>query len=164
MPGGSNLSLLSTFVRGRRRDRETPGFTARLALNFPAVGDAIEQETLGFTAGGFLYETRIPGRETAPERYSVAKLIERHGDAKLTDLLRVLAACPRERSTGIHDRCKASTASCCRERRLARKSRRTARKNKAQRAVYVSAPFARGQLANVPAPARRLISAAAAIP
>jgi hypothetical protein len=41
------------------------------------------------------------------ERYSVAELIEQHGDAKLTDLLQVLAACPKERSTGIHDRCKA---------------------------------------------------------
>jgi hypothetical protein len=62
MPGGSNLTSLSTFLGSKRRDRETPGFTARLALNFPAVGDAIEQETLGFTAGGFLHETQIPGR------------------------------------------------------------------------------------------------------
>ena len=29
-------------------------------------------------------------------RYSVAKLIEQHGDAKLTDLLQELAACPAE--------------------------------------------------------------------
>ena len=40
-------------------------------------------------------------------RYSVAKLTEQHGDAKLTDLLLTLAACPKARSAGIHDRCKA---------------------------------------------------------
>jgi len=40
-------------------------------------------------------------------RYSVAKLIEEHGDAKLTDLLVTLAACPKARSMSIHDRCKA---------------------------------------------------------
>jgi hypothetical protein len=41
--------------------------------------------------------------------YSVAKLLnlEQHGDAKLTDLLQVLAACPKARSASIHDRCKA---------------------------------------------------------
>jgi hypothetical protein len=31
-------------------------------------------------------------------RYSVAKLTEQHGDAKLTDLLQALAACPKTRS------------------------------------------------------------------
>jgi hypothetical protein len=40
-------------------------------------------------------------------RYSVAKLIETHGDAKLTDLLVTLADCPKARSISIHDRCKA---------------------------------------------------------
>jgi hypothetical protein len=30
-----------------------------------------------------------------PGRYSVAKLMEQHGDAKLTDLLQELAACPK---------------------------------------------------------------------
>jgi hypothetical protein len=40
-------------------------------------------------------------------RYSVAKLMEQHGDAKLTDLLQELAACPKARSASIHDRCKA---------------------------------------------------------
>jgi hypothetical protein len=40
-------------------------------------------------------------------RYSVAKLMEQHGDAKLTDLLLTLAACPKARSASIHDRCKA---------------------------------------------------------
>jgi hypothetical protein len=43
----------------------------------------------------------------AGARYSVAKLMEQHGDAKLTDLLQELAACPKARSAGIHDRCKA---------------------------------------------------------
>jgi hypothetical protein len=40
-------------------------------------------------------------------RYSVARLIEQHGDAKLTDLLVRLASCPKARSVSIHDRCKA---------------------------------------------------------
>jgi hypothetical protein len=40
-------------------------------------------------------------------RYNVAKLIETHGDAKLTDLLVALADCPKARSVSIHDRCKA---------------------------------------------------------
>jgi hypothetical protein len=30
-----------------------------------------------------------------------------HGDAKLTDLLPTLAACPKASSVSIHDRCKA---------------------------------------------------------
>jgi hypothetical protein len=34
-------------------------------------------------------------------RYSVAKLMEQHGDAKLTDLLVTLAACPKARSMSI---------------------------------------------------------------
>ena len=37
----------------------------------------------------------------------MAKLMEQHGDAKLTDLLQELAACPKARSASIHDRCKA---------------------------------------------------------
>jgi hypothetical protein len=40
-------------------------------------------------------------------RYDVAKLIEQHGDAKLTDLLPALVECPKARSASIHDRCKA---------------------------------------------------------
>jgi hypothetical protein len=31
--------------------------------------------------------------------------MERHGDAKLTDLLQTLANCPKGRSASIHDRC-----------------------------------------------------------
>ena len=37
----------------------------------------------------------------------MSKLLERHGDVKLTDLLLALAACPKARSASIHDRCKA---------------------------------------------------------
>jgi hypothetical protein len=37
----------------------------------------------------------------------VERLIAVHGDAKLTDLLRALADCPKARSMSIHDRCKA---------------------------------------------------------
>jgi hypothetical protein len=40
-------------------------------------------------------------------RYSVAALMEQHGDAKLTDLLLTLANCQKARSASIHDRCKA---------------------------------------------------------
>jgi hypothetical protein len=41
-------------------------------------------------------------------RYAVARLLEEHGDAKLTDLLQVLADCPRARSASIYDRCRAA--------------------------------------------------------
>jgi len=40
-------------------------------------------------------------------RYNVAKLMEQHGDAKLTDLLHALAGCPKAHSVSVHDRCKA---------------------------------------------------------
>ena len=39
--------------------------------------------------------------------YNVARLMEQHGDAKLTDLLQTLANCPKARSASIHDRCRA---------------------------------------------------------
>ena len=39
--------------------------------------------------------------------YKVARLMEQHGDAKLTDLLQTLAECQKARSASIHDRCKA---------------------------------------------------------
>ena len=39
--------------------------------------------------------------------YNVARLMERHGDAKMTDLLQTLANCPKARSTNIRDRCRA---------------------------------------------------------
>jgi hypothetical protein len=40
-------------------------------------------------------------------QYNVERLMAEHGDAKLTDLLRTLADCPKTRSASIHDRCKA---------------------------------------------------------
>ena len=40
-------------------------------------------------------------------RYAVARLIEKYGDAKLPELLHVLADCPKARSVSVHDRCKA---------------------------------------------------------
>jgi hypothetical protein len=40
-------------------------------------------------------------------RYSVARLIERHGYMRLPDLLATLANCAKARSVSIHDRCKA---------------------------------------------------------
>jgi hypothetical protein len=39
--------------------------------------------------------------------YNVARLIEQHGDAKLTDLLEALVKCSKARSVSVHDRCKA---------------------------------------------------------
>ena len=39
--------------------------------------------------------------------YNVARLMELHGDAKLTDLLQTIANCPKARSAAIHDRCRA---------------------------------------------------------
>ena len=38
--------------------------------------------------------------------YKVERLMERHGDAKLTDLLQMLANCPKARSVSVHERCK----------------------------------------------------------
>jgi hypothetical protein len=40
-------------------------------------------------------------------RYNVAKLMDQHGDAKLTDLLPILTECPKASSANVHDRCKA---------------------------------------------------------
>jgi hypothetical protein len=41
------------------------------------------------------------------ETDNIARLMERHGDAKLTDLLQTLADCPKAKSASIHDRCRA---------------------------------------------------------
>jgi hypothetical protein len=40
-------------------------------------------------------------------RYNVAKLMDQHGDAKLTDLLPILTECQKASSANVHDRCKA---------------------------------------------------------
>lgn len=40
-------------------------------------------------------------------RYVVARLIDEHGDPKLTDLLLTLADCPKTRTVSINDRCRA---------------------------------------------------------
>jgi len=40
-------------------------------------------------------------------RYAVARLLEAHGDARLTDLLATLATCPKAQSTSVYDRCRA---------------------------------------------------------
>jgi hypothetical protein len=39
-------------------------------------------------------------------RYTVAKLIEQYGDAKLPDLRHVLANCPKAKSHSVYDQCK----------------------------------------------------------
>jgi hypothetical protein len=39
-------------------------------------------------------------------RYAVTRLLKKHGDARLTDLLQTLANCPKARSQSIHDRCR----------------------------------------------------------
>jgi hypothetical protein len=41
------------------------------------------------------------------ESYVVAKLIDKHGDAKLIDLLLTVADCQKACSASIHDGCKA---------------------------------------------------------
>jgi hypothetical protein len=46
-------------------------------------------------------------------RYAVARLLEKHGDARLTDLLGVLATCPEASSTSVYDRCKAIYGCSC---------------------------------------------------
>jgi hypothetical protein len=40
-------------------------------------------------------------------RYNVAKLMEQYGDARLPELLYLLADCPKARSQSVYDRCKA---------------------------------------------------------
>jgi len=40
-------------------------------------------------------------------RYAVARLIQEHGDSKLTELLVTLANCPKARSARMYDRCNA---------------------------------------------------------
>jgi hypothetical protein len=40
------------------------------------------------------------------DRYNVARLMEQYGDAKLAELLYVLADCPKARSQSVYDRCK----------------------------------------------------------
>ena len=39
-------------------------------------------------------------------RYSMGRLVEEHGNAKLTELLVTLANCPKARSASLYDRCK----------------------------------------------------------
>ena len=41
-------------------------------------------------------------------RYKVERLMAEHEDAMLTDLLTILADCPKARSMSVHDRCKAA--------------------------------------------------------
>jgi hypothetical protein len=40
-------------------------------------------------------------------RYNVARLMSKHGDAKILYLLAELTKCPKVQSTDIYDRCKA---------------------------------------------------------
>jgi hypothetical protein len=40
-------------------------------------------------------------------RYNVAKLMEQYGDARLPELLDVLADCPKAKAASVYDRCKA---------------------------------------------------------
>jgi hypothetical protein len=40
-------------------------------------------------------------------RYNVARLIAKHGDAKILFVLPAIANCPKSRSTNIYERCKA---------------------------------------------------------
>ena len=40
-------------------------------------------------------------------RYAIARIIQEHGDAKLTELLVTLAHCAKARSAHMYDRCEA---------------------------------------------------------
>ena len=40
-------------------------------------------------------------------RYTIAKLMQQYGDARLPELLDVFADCPKARSQSVYDRCKA---------------------------------------------------------
>ena len=40
-------------------------------------------------------------------RYAIAKLMEQYGEAKLPELLYILADCPKAEATSVYDRCKA---------------------------------------------------------
>ena len=46
---------------------------------------------------------RVRAAGAGPNTYNVARLMERHGDAKLTDLLQTLANCPKVRAASIHE-------------------------------------------------------------
>src|ERR1700722_13193759 len=45
-------------------------------------------------------------------RYAAARLIQEHGDSKLTELLVTLANCPKARSARMYDRCNAVRGAC----------------------------------------------------
>jgi hypothetical protein len=40
-------------------------------------------------------------------RYNIVKLMEQYGDAKLPELLYILADCPKAKAVSVYDRCKA---------------------------------------------------------
>jgi len=40
-------------------------------------------------------------------QYNVERLMAEHGDAKLTELIVILANCPKARTASIYDRCRA---------------------------------------------------------
>jgi hypothetical protein len=58
---------------------------------------------LGFPRSPLSIECEPCGRRG---RYTVAKLIEQYGDAKLPDLRHVLANCPKAKSHSVYDQCK----------------------------------------------------------
>ena len=43
-------------------------------------------------------------------RYTIARLMEKYGDARLTELLYILADCPKARAFSIHDGARSGTA------------------------------------------------------
>jgi hypothetical protein len=43
----------------------------------------------------------------SPAGYSVRRLMQKHGDARLTDLLLTIADCPKAKARAIHDPCRA---------------------------------------------------------
>jgi hypothetical protein len=54
-------------------------------------------------------------RDSAPSPYptSIGRVCQHGGYAKLTDLLRTLADCPKARVAGVRDGCKARRLAAC---------------------------------------------------
>jgi hypothetical protein len=76
--------------------------------NPPSSGDDRQMDRDFLTLADFRLPMISIEREACGRRgrYSVARLIEKHGDIKLPDLRHVLANCPKAHAQSINDRCK----------------------------------------------------------
>jgi hypothetical protein len=91
---------MTTYQKGRNNGFQPSSPASR-------TGARLEVRDHAHTLSDF--HTLTPSIECEPcgrfGRYNVAKLIEQYGDAKLADLRRVLANCPKEKSASIYDQC-----------------------------------------------------------